>query len=180
MVAEPRVELHEEPPLYDPYVDAAETGETETSQSPGGRVSASEPAGPRFAEPKPPEPKPPELKPPELKAPGPKPTAPRPANTVDLGLLEELTTGLGEVQAALDKLDKGTYGLCEHCGGQIDDAILESSPTAQLCAAHLPFGSRSDPGDMVHDSAPDHADAEDRTGGQIHVDYRSPQQTRGV
>jgi RNA polymerase-binding transcription factor DksA len=65
---------------------------------------------------------------------------------VDLGLLDELTTGLSEVQDALERLDKGTYGQCEHCGDQIDDALLESSPTVRLCAAHLPFGSQRGPG----------------------------------
>jgi RNA polymerase-binding transcription factor DksA len=60
--------------------------------------------------------------------------------TVDLGLLDELTTGLSEVQAALERLDSGTYGLCEHCGEPIDDAALEASPTLLLCEAHLPFG----------------------------------------
>ena len=62
------------------------------------------------------------------------------AASVDLGLLDDLTTGLSEVQAALERLDSGTYGLCEHCGDPIDDSVLESSPTAVLCEAHLPFG----------------------------------------
>lgn len=59
---------------------------------------------------------------------------------MDLGLLDELTMGLSEVQAALGRLDSGTYGFCEHCGEQIDDTSLESSPTVRLCTAHLPFG----------------------------------------
>jgi RNA polymerase-binding transcription factor DksA len=72
----------------------------------------------------------------------PPPDAPRSgaAAPVDLGLLDDLTTGLSEVQAALERLDSGTYGLCEHCGDSIDDSALESSPTAVLCEAHLPFG----------------------------------------
>lgn len=64
---------------------------------------------------------------------------------MDLGLLDELTTGLSEVQDALGRLDNGTYGHCEHCGDPIDDAMLEASPTVRLCAAHLPFGPRADP-----------------------------------
>jgi hypothetical protein len=66
-------------------------------------------------------------------------------NAVDLGLLDELTTGLSEVQDALARLDNGTYGHCEHCGNEIDDAMLKASPTARLCTAHLPFGH---PGDL--------------------------------
>ena len=80
---------------------------------------------------------------------------------MDLGLLDELTTGLAEVQSALERIDAGTYGRCEQCGRQIDDATLDSSPTARYCAAHLPFGrdtrtsDRSDGADtsaslMVH------------------------------
>ena len=59
---------------------------------------------------------------------------------VDLDLLDELTTGLAEVQSALERIDAGTYGRCERCGAPIDDATLESSPAARYCAAHLPFG----------------------------------------
>jgi RNA polymerase-binding transcription factor DksA len=59
---------------------------------------------------------------------------------VDLTLLDEIATGLAEVQSALDRIDAGTYGRCEHCGAPILDATLESHPTARHCAAHLPFG----------------------------------------
>jgi Prokaryotic dksA/traR C4-type zinc finger len=69
-----------------------------------------------------------------------------PENAVDLGLLDELTTGLSEVQDALARLDNGTYGHCEHCGDEIDDTMLDASPTARLCAAHLPFGHPGDRG----------------------------------
>jgi RNA polymerase-binding transcription factor DksA len=58
---------------------------------------------------------------------------------VDLGLLDELATRLAEVQSALERIDAGTYGRCEHCGGQVDDATLESNPTTRYCEAHLPF-----------------------------------------
>jgi DnaK suppressor protein len=64
---------------------------------------------------------------------------------VDLSLLDELTTDLAEVQGALERLDNGTYGYCEHCGDPIDDSSLESSPTVRLCVAHLPFGPAGGP-----------------------------------
>ena len=80
---------------------------------------------------------------PTLSAPPPRSAA---AASVDLGLLDDLTTGLSEVQAALERLDSGTYGLCEHCGESIDDSTLESSPTAVLCKAHLPFGQATHSG----------------------------------
>jgi RNA polymerase-binding transcription factor DksA len=66
---------------------------------------------------------------------------PSASSGVDLGLLDELATGLAEVQSALERIDAGTYGRCEQCGQQIDDATLESNPTTRYCAAHLPFGA---------------------------------------
>jgi len=57
---------------------------------------------------------------------------------VDLSLLDELTAELAEVQSALERLDAGTYGQCDRCGRPIDDATLDSYPTARFCADHLP------------------------------------------
>jgi DnaK suppressor protein len=44
-----------------------------------------------------------------------------------------LTETLGEIEEALHKLDAGTYGRCEQCGGPIADARLEAMPAARLC-----------------------------------------------
>ena len=40
---------------------------------------------------------------------------------------------LTEVEHALAKFEKGTYGLCESCGQPIDPARLEALPQANLC-----------------------------------------------
>lgn len=40
-----------------------------------------------------------------------------------------------EVVAALARIDDGSYGRCENCGGQIPDERLEAVPTATLCVA---------------------------------------------
>lgn len=40
---------------------------------------------------------------------------------------------LAEVEHALAKFEKGTYGLCESCGQFIDPARLEALPQASLC-----------------------------------------------
>jgi DnaK suppressor protein len=40
---------------------------------------------------------------------------------------------LGEIDHALEKIEKGEYGLCERCGLPIDPARLEAMPTATLC-----------------------------------------------
>lgn len=37
------------------------------------------------------------------------------------------------VERALEKFDKGTYGLCEKCGRPIEAARLEALPDATLC-----------------------------------------------
>jgi DnaK suppressor protein len=43
---------------------------------------------------------------------------------------------LDGVDGALRRLDDGTYGRCEVCGGEIDDARLAASPTTTTCAEH--------------------------------------------
>lgn len=40
---------------------------------------------------------------------------------------------LAEIDAALARLDAGTYGTCESCGGAIADARLEARPVARTC-----------------------------------------------
>lgn len=45
-------------------------------------------------------------------------------------------TRLTEVDAALARLDAGTYGRCAVGGEPLDDARLEARPTATTCVAH--------------------------------------------
>lgn len=40
---------------------------------------------------------------------------------------------LSQVEAALARMDKGEYGICERCGNEIDFARLEAVPYAELC-----------------------------------------------
>lgn len=40
---------------------------------------------------------------------------------------------LGEVRAALARMDAGTYGVCARCSAEIPAARLEAVPTASLC-----------------------------------------------
>ena len=40
-----------------------------------------------------------------------------------------------EVQAALDRIQQGTYGVCEHCRSLIALERLEAIPQARLCVA---------------------------------------------
>jgi DnaK suppressor protein len=57
--------------------------------------------------------------------------------TAERGELEALAGTLSEtleeIESALTKLDDGTYGRCEECGGAIAEARLEAMPAARLC-----------------------------------------------
>jgi DnaK suppressor protein len=44
-----------------------------------------------------------------------------------------LDAKLADVERALEKLDLGTYGTCETCGGPIGDERLETIPWAVRC-----------------------------------------------
>ena len=48
-------------------------------------------------------------------------------------LANSLRETLLEVEAALEKMDNGTYGQCENCGKQIAPARLEAMPAARFC-----------------------------------------------
>lgn len=52
---------------------------------------------------------------------------------LDDGLEENAERMLDEVQAALGRLDEGTYGTCTACGRRIPDARLQAVPWAALC-----------------------------------------------
>ena len=53
-----------------------------------------------------------------------------------LAVLEQIERELVEVDAALVRLDDGTYGTCRVCSAAIDDATLADRPTTDVCAAH--------------------------------------------
>ena len=48
---------------------------------------------------------------------------------------EQMLKQLGEVERALEKLDDGTYGRCDVCGGDIPAGRLEVHPWAVRCVA---------------------------------------------
>jgi len=53
----------------------------------------------------------------------------------NLALESNLRRTLESVEAALKRLEHGTYGLCETCGQPIDRARLETLPYAARCVA---------------------------------------------
>jgi DnaK suppressor protein len=50
-----------------------------------------------------------------------------------LSLAEGLRQRLDELHAALHRVERGTYGICESCGKLIAPERLEAIPTARLC-----------------------------------------------
>jgi len=48
-------------------------------------------------------------------------------------LVQQSRLRLAELDSALRRLDAGTYGVCERCGGPIPEARLEARPTARTC-----------------------------------------------
>ncbi len=50
-----------------------------------------------------------------------------------VGSVNHIRGQIAEVEHALAKLDEGTYGLCDSCGGAISSARLEAIPQASLC-----------------------------------------------
>ena len=51
----------------------------------------------------------------------------------DLAIMERVDAELADVDAALARLDQGTYGTCEACGRAIPDARLEALPATRFC-----------------------------------------------
>lgn len=49
-------------------------------------------------------------------------------------LLAKAEDRLNEIHAAFERLDAGTYGICEKCRSEIDLARLRALPSAALCA----------------------------------------------
>ncbi|MBL7142383.1 MAG: TraR/DksA C4-type zinc finger protein [Candidatus Pacebacteria bacterium] len=50
-----------------------------------------------------------------------------------LPLEYNLENQLKDINLALDKITKGTYGKCENCKGEIDKERLKVYPAARLC-----------------------------------------------
>lgn len=53
----------------------------------------------------------------------------------EVALTGRLSKKLADVNLALDKIAKETFGKCENCGKLIPPARLEAFPTARFCTA---------------------------------------------
>ena len=54
----------------------------------------------------------------------------------DFSLLEQLEAEIGDLDAALRKIDEGIYGTCEICGKEIEPERLEAIPGTRTCVEH--------------------------------------------
>jgi RNA polymerase-binding transcription factor DksA len=54
----------------------------------------------------------------------------------DFSILEQLEAEIGDLDAALRKIDEGTYGTCEVCNKEIEADRLEAIPGARTCIEH--------------------------------------------
>ncbi len=48
-------------------------------------------------------------------------------------LVRQAREHLAEIAAALERVDAGTYGICEDCGRPIGEGRLEARPVARTC-----------------------------------------------
>jgi DnaK suppressor protein len=60
-----------------------------------------------------------------------------------VALEAHLTGLLNQVEAALDRMERGTYGICEQCGRPIAPERLEALPYATTCLDCASTGRRS-------------------------------------
>jgi RNA polymerase-binding transcription factor DksA len=67
--------------------------------------------------------------------------------------LTELSDTLDAVEAAMRRLDAGSYGLCEECGGSIDDERLSADPTVARCSSCTGAVPMIDLGEVGHDES---------------------------
>ncbi len=85
--------------------------------------------------------------------------------------IDEVDRLLDGVEAALTRLDEGTYGACHQCGRPIDDAVLADRPTARACVTCESGGSDADSGEggQSWDGVEAADPGEDRSAADVEV-----------
>lgn len=53
------------------------------------------------------------------------------------GMVTTLQARLTDVNHALEKIEKGTYGICEVGGEKIEEKRLTANPSARTCKEHM-------------------------------------------
>jgi RNA polymerase-binding transcription factor DksA len=52
-----------------------------------------------------------------------------------LALVQDFKKRLVDVESALNKIASGTYGICEKCGKEIEESVLDIDPESRFCKA---------------------------------------------
>ena len=68
-----------------------------------------------------------------------------------IGLFANASARLGEINAALERIDEGTFGSCEECGQDISSHRLQTIPYARQCmecARKAQKGEVASPGNL--------------------------------
>lgn len=55
----------------------------------------------------------------------------------NIAINNDLEIRLSEIKKALQKIEDGTYGICEIAGTPIEEDRLEANPAARTCKAHI-------------------------------------------
>jgi DnaK suppressor protein len=63
----------------------------------------------------------------------------------DISVGQSLEASLQRIDRALAKLDEGTYGTCDACGGPIPEKRLEAMPDSMLCVRCAAAAPRTPP-----------------------------------
>ena len=53
--------------------------------------------------------------------------------SANLTLEHTLESTLRDIDSALSRIEKGTYGICEKCGGEIEAELLKIDPESRYC-----------------------------------------------
>ena len=70
---------------------------------------------------------------------------------VTIGLLENASARLQEINSALERIDEGTFGSCDECGQEISRNRLQTIPFARQCikcADEAQQGNAASPGNL--------------------------------
>lgn len=51
----------------------------------------------------------------------------------NLGIENDLRKRIDEINDALLKIESGTYGVCDSCGKEIEENVLDIDPESRLC-----------------------------------------------
>ncbi len=55
----------------------------------------------------------------------------------NLAITNSLEARYADVVGALERIEKGTYGMCQVCSKEIESDRLEANPAAKTCKEHL-------------------------------------------